>query len=75
MEKEIVVDLKEIRKGRHVNLLLARNDTIIVPVDPTKKFFDDMDKMFRRGVNAGVSVTYDAAEEMGIPSVNSGGFY
>jgi polysaccharide biosynthesis/export protein len=73
MEKEIIVDLKEIREGKHVNLLLARNDTIIVPVDPTKKFFDDMDKMFRRGVNAGVSVTYDAATEMGIPTAGTGG--
>ena len=75
MEKEIIVDLKEIREGKHVNLLLARNDTIIVPVDPTKKFLDDIDKMFRRGVNAGVSVTYDAATEMGIPSTNPGAFY
>ena len=75
MEKEIIVDLEEIRKGKDVNLHLARNDTIIIPVDPTKKFFDDIDKMFRRGVNAGVSVTYDAAEQMGIPSTNPGTFY
>ena len=74
-EKEIIVDLEEISEGKHVNLLLARNDTIIIPVDPTKKFFDDIDKMFRRGVNAGVSVTYDAAEQMGIPSTNPGTFY
>ncbi len=73
MEKEIIVDLKEIREGKHVNLLLARNDTIIVPVDPTKKFLDDLDRMFRRGVNTGVSVTYDAATDIGIPTAGSGG--
>jgi len=77
IEKEIIVDLKKINEGKQENLILARNDTIIVPVDPTKKFFDDIDKMFRRGVNAGVSMTYDAAAEMGIPSggtTGMGGF-
>ncbi len=67
-EKVVLVDLAKIRDGQAPNLLMARNDTIIVPVDPVKKFFDDIDKMFRRGVAAGVDVTYDAGTHMGIPT-------
>ncbi|MBN2211651.1 MAG: polysaccharide biosynthesis/export family protein [Sedimentisphaerales bacterium] len=67
-EKIILVDIGKIREGQAPNLLMARNDTIIVPVDPVKKFFDDLDKMFRRGVVAGVDMTYDAGAQMGIPT-------
>ena len=70
-EKEITVDLDKIRSGKEENLLLAQNDTVIVPLHPVKKFFEDINQMFKRGMNAGVSVTYDAAETMGIPSGGS----
>ena len=64
-EQVIDVDLERVRQGTELNLMLARNDTILVPVDPVKKFFDDIDKLIRRGVIAGVDLTYDAAEGMG----------
>jgi len=67
-EKEIVVDLKKIRKGQEENLILARNDTIVVPVDPWLKFLDDLNNLIRRGVDTGMEVRYDAGAEMGIPS-------
>lgn len=66
-EKEIIVDLKKIRDGKQDNLLLARNDTIWIPVDPWKKFFDDLDQLILRGVRTGMNVTYDAGSEMGFP--------
>ena len=71
-EKEITVDLDKIRSGKEENLLLAQNDTVIVPLHPVKKFFEDINQMFRRGMNAGVSVTYDAAQDIGIPSSGYG---
>ena len=64
-EQMMAVDLKAIEEGREANVYLAQNDTIIVPVDPVKKFFDDVDQLIRRGVNVGVDTTYDAAEGMG----------
>ena len=67
-EKIIVVDLSKIQKGKQPNLLLAQNDTIFIPFNPTKKFFDDLDNMIRRGINAGVDVTYDAGYDMGLPT-------
>jgi len=74
-EKEIVVDLEKIRDGEHENLVLARNDTIVIPVHPVKKFFNDLDQLVRRGVNTGVNMTYNASEEMGIPSGGTWGGY
>ena len=71
-EKEIIVDLDKIRKGEQTNILLARNDTIHIPVDPVKKFFEDINKMFQRGFQAGTSFTYDAAQDLGIPSGAAG---
>ncbi|MCF7958604.1 MAG: polysaccharide biosynthesis/export family protein [Phycisphaerae bacterium] len=70
-ETEIQVDLKQIRKGKQENLLLAQNDTVLVPVDSVKKFFDDLNKAFRRGV----SLTYSPNDQLGIPAAQtSGGF-
>ena len=48
--------------------MLAQNDIIMIPTDPLKKFFDDLDNLIKRGVNTGVNVTYDAGTEMGIPT-------
>lgn len=67
-EKFLMVDLEKIQKGQQSNVLLAQNDTILVPVCPTKKFFNDLDNFIRRGINAGVDVTYDAGMDMGIPT-------
>ncbi len=64
VEREIIVDLKKIRTGEHENILLARNDTLLVPANPTRKFFRGLGGFVRTGVR----VTYDAAEDMGIPS-------
>ncbi len=66
-EKEIKINLKDIRRGKQPNILLVQNDTVIVPADPVKKFFDDIDKLIRRGVIVGVDATYDAGSEMGWP--------
>jgi len=74
-EKEIVVNLEKIRDGEQENLVLARNDTIVIPVHPVKKFFSDLDQFVRRGVNTGVNMTYNASEEMGIPSGGTLGSY
>ena len=62
-ESEIIVDLQKIRSGKDKNLLLACNDTILVPVDPVKKFFNDVANLFQMGVRTGVDVTYDAGEK------------
>ena len=72
-EKVIIVDLPKVHKGQERNFILARNDTIIVPIDPVKKFFNDLDSLFKRGIATGVRLQYDAGSEMGIPS-SGGGF-
>ena len=72
-EKEIKINLKDIRRGKQPNILLAQNDTVIIPADPVKKFFDDLDKMIRRGVLVGVDATYDAGMDMGFPQPGYGG--
>jgi len=66
-ETEVVVDLQRIRSGKDQNLLMACNDTILVPVDPVKKFFNDVANLFQMGVRTGVDMTYDAGEQMGMP--------
>jgi len=66
-EQVIKVNLKNIRQGKEDNILLAQNDTVIIPADPIKKFFDDLDQMIRRGVIVGVDATYDAGTELGWP--------
>jgi protein involved in polysaccharide export with SLBB domain len=66
-ETEVIVDLQRIRSGKDQNLLMACNDTILVPVDPVKKFFNDVANLFQMGVRTGVDMTYDAGEQMGIP--------
>jgi hypothetical protein len=68
VEKEIIVDLKNIREGKQENLLIARNDTIIVPADSVKKFFDGLNRLVKRGVMTGVDLTYSASSAMGLPS-------
>jgi polysaccharide export outer membrane protein len=73
-EKEIKINLKDIRRGKQPNILLAQNDTVIVPADPVKKFFDDLDKLIRRGVIVGVDATYDAGTEMGWPQRGAGSY-
>lgn len=67
-EQVIMVNLEEVRKGKQKNLIIARNDTILMPVHPVKKFFDDINQLVRRGVNVGMDVTYDAGYEMGMPT-------
>jgi polysaccharide biosynthesis/export protein len=66
-ETEVIVDLQRIRSGKDQNLLMACNDTILVPVDPVKKFFSDIAHLFQVGVRSGVDMTYDAGEQMGMP--------
>ncbi len=66
-EKVIYVNLEDIRSGDQEDIILACNDTIVIPVDPVKKFFDDLDKLLIRGVRTGVDVTYDAGEKWGFP--------
>lgn len=66
-ERVIIVNIAKIREGTQPNLMLARNDTIIVPTDPTKKFFQDLGRFIRGGVNGGVNATYDAGSELGFP--------
>ena len=73
VERVVVVDLKKIRSGEQENLLLAQNDIVMVPVDPVRKFFEDINDMIKRGVNVGMDVTYDAGGEMGIPSTTGSG--
>ncbi len=68
-ETEILIDLDKVRSGEQGNLLLAQNDTILVPVDPVKKFFDELNNMFRRGV----SLTYSPNDALGIPAAASAG--
>ncbi len=72
-EKVLVVNLENIRKGKEQNIVLAQNDTIVVPGDPVKKFFNGIDDLFRRGVYTGVRMQYDAGADMGMPS--DGGVY
>jgi len=67
-EKVIMVNIEHVRAGKQENLMLAQNDIIMIPTDPLKKFFDDIDDLIKRGVNTGVNVTYDAGTEMGIPA-------
>ncbi|MBN1846497.1 MAG: polysaccharide export protein [Sedimentisphaerales bacterium] len=67
-ETVIPVDLGKVRDGKEPNILLAQNDTVIVPANPVKKFFDDLDKLIRRGVILGVDMTYDAGTQMGFPN-------
>ena len=59
-EQIIDVNLSKIREGEQDNFRLCRSDMIIVPTDPFKKFLDDVDKFVRRGVDAGVQVSYEA---------------
>lgn len=66
-EEVMIVDLKKVRQGKEKNIILAQNDTIIVPVHGVKKFFDELDQLIKRGVNTGVDVTYDAGARMGLP--------
>ncbi|MBI9017029.1 MAG: polysaccharide biosynthesis/export family protein [Phycisphaerae bacterium] len=68
-EKEIIVDLDDIRDGETENILLAQNDTILIPANPTKKFFSNLGRFFR----VGASMTYDMAADAGIPSGASAG--
>ena len=72
-KKVITVDLQKIRKGQERNLVLAQNDTIVVPVDPVKKFFDDVFSLIHTGVRAGVDMSYDAGEQMGFPGSTTSG--
>jgi polysaccharide biosynthesis/export protein len=58
-EKSFVVNLEEVRKGKKENVLVARNDTIEMAVDPGKKFFDDLGRLFHAGAFAGVNASYD----------------
>ncbi len=67
-EKEIIVNLNEIRKGKKDNFLVARNDTIYIPQDPGKAILDGIRQIFVRGTQAGVNMTYDATGNAGLPS-------
>jgi polysaccharide biosynthesis/export protein len=71
-EQVIMINLEKVRQGKESNILLAQNDTLIIPADPIKKFFDDLDQMIRRGVIVGVDATYDAGTEMGWPQKGYG---
>lgn len=74
-EQVLVANLEDIKKGKEQNIVLAQNDTIVVPGDPVKIFFNGINDLFRRGVFAGVRMEYDAAEDMGIPSDGGYGGY
>ncbi len=66
-EREIHINVDKVIKGENENIMLACNDTLIMPVDPWKKFWSDFFGLFTGGVRVGVDTTYDAAEGMGWP--------
>ena len=73
-ERVITIDLQKIRKGQERNLVLAQNDTIMIPIDPVKKFFHDVVSLIQTGVRAGVDMSYDAGQEMGFPGNTGTGY-
>ncbi len=66
-EREIQVNVDKVLKGEGENIMLACNDTLIMPVDPWKKFWQGFFGLFTGGVRVGVDTTYDAAEKWGWP--------
>ena len=68
------VDVAKVESGEHRNIELAQNDLIVVPINPSKKFWNDVANMFNTGVRAGVDMTYNASSDMGIPNNGTGGF-
>jgi polysaccharide export outer membrane protein len=61
-EQVIMVDIAKIDSGKHRNIELAQNDTIFIPIDKQKKFWDDVDNFINRGVDTGVDVSYYAGD-------------
>ena len=66
-EREIHVNVDKVIKGENENLMLACNDTLIMPADPWKKFWSGFFGLFTGGVRMGVDTTYDVAEANGWP--------
>jgi len=66
-ESTLTVNLAKVEKNKDENIKLCQNDTVIIPVDPTEKFFDDIFRIFHAGVNTGVDAGYDAGYDMGFP--------
>ncbi len=67
-EKTITVNLEKIRNGEQANLLLAQNDTITIPANGFKKFLEELDRIFLRGIRVGADASYNAGYEMGWPT-------
>ncbi len=66
-EREIHINVDKVIKGENDNIMLACNDTLIMPIDPWKKFWRDFFGLFTGGVRVDINTTYDAAEDMGWP--------
>jgi len=62
-EQLIFIDLEKVRSGEQENLLVARNDMIIVPNEPFRSFLVGMRELLRTGAQVGVDYTYDASPE------------
>jgi len=54
-----MIDIEKINSGEHRNIELAQNDTLFIPINKRKKFWDDLDRFIVRGVNTGVDASYD----------------
>lgn len=68
------VDYSKIESGEHRNVELAQNDLVMVPINPKKKFWNDVASLFHTGIRSGVDMSYNAASDMGIPNNGTGGF-
>ncbi len=66
-EREININVDKVLSGENENIMLACNDTLIMPHDPWKKFWNGVFGLISGGVRVGVDTTYDAAEDMGWP--------
>ena len=69
-EREININVDKVLSGENENIMLACNDTLIMPHDPWKKFWHGVLGLISGGVRVGVDTTYDAAEDMGWPGSN-----
>ena len=70
-EREITINVDKVLSGENENIMLACNDTLIMPHDPWKKFWHNFFGLFSGGVKVGVDSTYDAAEAWNWPGSQS----
>jgi len=60
-EQIIMVDIEKIDSGEHRNIELSQNDTIFIPIDKQKKFWNDVDNFINGGIETGVDARYHVA--------------